>query len=105
MEGDVEIQKSALYEASTEITQLLGSYRNSTDSAHRGGTGVGNPVGRAALRTAIENALGELAMTTRVLSEEGSELSERLVDIVTRFEELDASLGSGWDWGDDADVA
>lgn len=60
-------------------------------------TGVGDPVGRTELRVTLENAVGEVVRHVRRHRRSAEGVGVLLVDIVTRFAELDASLGKGWD--------
>lgn len=97
MPSDVAIDQTALEQAIVVTESELGTYSAYANDLWRRDTGVGNPVGRTALRVMLESAMGQALMRIQAETEAGLGVTGRLREVVTSFEELDASLSSGWD--------
>ncbi|MGW9158920.1 MULTISPECIES: hypothetical protein [unclassified Microbacterium] len=95
--SDVEIDKQALEGAILQIGQSVGDYVTYANDVAARDTGVGNPVGRTGLRVMLENALGQAMLEARAQHLAGIGITDRLTTINASFEDLDVSLGSGWD--------
>jgi len=94
---DVAIDKAAIAGAIINVESLLGRYVAYANDLWTRDTGVGNPVGRTALRVMLENALGQATLEVRDQHLSGIAISDRLRTINESFEELDVSLGTAWD--------
>lgn len=95
--NDIEIDKQALQGARLQISDFLGTYAIYAGDLPIHETGVGNPCGRTGLRVALEGALGQAGFDVQAQYVDGLGIVERLAAIDESFEELDVSLGSGWD--------
>ncbi|WP_022889407.1 hypothetical protein [Agromyces italicus] len=102
---DVAIEKAALEGAIINVDATLGQYVAYANDLWARDTGVGNPVGRTALRVMLENALGQAALEVRDHHASGVAISGRLREINESFDALDVSLGAGWDDDSVADFA
>lgn len=97
--GDVEIDRAALQSAGMSVGLSTMAYHGGAATTWAGDTGVENPCGRTTLRVMLENAIGAARMTVRAQSGRSVALQQHLVEIVDAFDELDASLGTGWNRG------
>lgn len=95
--ADVQVDQESLDYARYLVEDAYTRYQAQAETAGSAETGVGNPVGRPQLRVALENAIGEVLRNVRRNRESAEAVKVRIADIVTRFAELDASLGKGWD--------
>lgn len=95
--SDVEIDKRALEGAIQQINYSVGQYGMYSNDIAARDTGIGNPAGRSGLRVMLENALGQAMFEARAQHFVGAGITGRLVSINASFEDLDVSLGSGWD--------
>lgn len=95
--SDVEIDKQALEGAILQIGSFVGDYVVYANDIAARDTGVGNPVGRTSLRVMLENALGQAMLDARAQHLAAVGITDRLMAINESFEDLDVSLGSGWD--------
>jgi hypothetical protein len=95
--SDVEIDKQALEGAILQIGLSVGDYVVYANDIAARDTGVGNPVGRTGLRVMLENALGQAMLEARAQHLAGIGITDRLTAISESFEDLDVSLGNGWD--------
>lgn len=95
--SDVEIDKRALEGAVLQISFSVGDYVMYANDIAARDTGVGNPAGRTGLRVMLENALGQAMLEARAQHLAGIGITDRLTSINESFEDLDVSLGSGWD--------
>lgn len=95
--SDVEIDKQALEGAILQIGMSMGDYVVYANDIAARDTGVGNPVGRTGLRVMLENVLGQAMLEARAQDLAGIGITDRLTDINASFEDLDVSLGTGWD--------
>lgn len=96
MEDDVAIDRTALAQARFFVEGAIGRYGLYAEDAWARDTGIENPCGRVHLRVALENALGAVLMRVRAEIEDGNGLATGLQTVIDSFEELDASLGRGW---------
>lgn len=103
--SDVEIDKAALEGAILQIDYSIGTYVVYARDIWGRDTGVGNPVGRTSLRVMLENALGQASMEAQAQHLDGIAIGDLLRSINDSFEELDVSLGNGWDADYVADFA
>ncbi|UPL14641.1 hypothetical protein KV396_09185 [Microbacterium galbinum] len=95
--SDVEIDKAALEGAILQIDLSIGNYVMYANDIWARDTGVGNPVGRTSLRVMLENALGQASMEAKAQHLDGIAIGDRLKSINDSFDDLDVSLGAGWD--------
>lgn len=102
--ADVQVDQESLDYARYLIEDSYMRYQAQAEIAGSAETGVGNPAGRPQLRVALENAIGEVLRNVRLNRASAEAVKVRLADIVTRFAELDASLGKGWDADAGSDI-
>lgn len=103
--SDVEIDKAALEGAIINVGATMGNYVVYANDIWARDTGVGNPAGRTALRVMLENVLGQASLEARSHHESSIGITQRLATINDSFEDLDVSMGAGWDADYVADFA
>lgn len=97
MTTDVQVDQEDLDYARYLLEDAYLRFQARAEESEGAETGVGNPAGRAELRVALENAVGEVVRNVRRNRQSAEAVKVLIADIVTRFAELDASLGKGWD--------
>lgn len=83
-------QRTALEAASFDIGGAM-------ESAHGSETGVQAPVGRTGLRESLEGTIGSIRAQLRLYEDDVTNVATRLQTIESQVQDLDVSLGSGWE--------